>query len=199
MLLFSGLERVKAQVSHLCPGWGPRPSLCQVPGRVPLASRVSMKGRFRPGFGTQFHPRNDAMASLPSSDASLCCSQCFHLHLRCRHGQGQGIHLGPLAVGPAAKHHSAGCSPPPPPRASRRDHRKKPVPRATRISKWTDGLLPGNPDNVLGVSCVWGWRGGVGWTVLDSAKSTLDLQPAVRVLPPKACEGAGSIARLKQL
>ena len=139
------------------------------------------------------------MASLPSSDASLCGSQCFHLHLRCRHGPGLGMLLGPLAVGPAAKHHSAGCSPPPPPRPSRRDHRKKPGPGATRISQWTDGLLPGNPDNVLGLSCVWGWKGGVGRSVLDWAKSTLDPQPAVGVLPPKACEGAGSIACLKQL
>ena len=110
------------------------------------------------------------MASLPSSDAPLCCSQCFHLHLRCRHGPGPGMHLGPLAVGPAAKHHSAGCSPLPPPRPSRRDHRKKPGPGATRISQWTDGLLPGNPDNVLGLSCVGGGRvewGGVFWTRLS--------------------------------
>lgn len=134
------------------------------------------------------------MASLPSSDSSLCCSQGFHLHLRCGHGPGQGLHLGPLTAEPAAKHHSAGCSPLPPPQSSRRDHRKKPVPGATRISEQTDGLLPGNPDNVLGLSCVCGWKGGVGWSAW-----TRDPHPAFGVLPAEACEHAGSTARLKQL
>lgn len=73
------------------------------------------------------------------------------------------------------------------------------MPGATRISEQTDGLLSGNPDNVLGLSCVCGWKGGEGWSVLDSAKSTLDPHPGFGVLPAKACEDAGSTARLKQL
>lgn len=132
------------------------------------------------------------MASLPSSDSPLCCCQGFHLHLRCRHGPGQGLHLGPLTIEPAAKHHSARSSPPPPPQASRRDHRKKPVPGATRISEQTDGLLPGSPGNVLGLSCVCGWKGGMGWSVLDSAKSTLNPHPASGCYQPRPAEMPGA-------
>lgn len=111
------------------------------------------------------------MASLPSSNSSLCCSQCFHLHLRCRHGPDQGLHFGPLTVGLAAKHHSAGCSLPPPPRASRRDRRKKPVPGATRIS--ANGQMASCLETLTmcsGSAVCGGGRvewGGVFWTQLS--------------------------------